>query len=229
MASKKTKDTKDKDKKESGSEPKTPDNSKEKMIPKHRFDEVNAKLKEVTSKLEVIEKEKSEAEDEQLKKQKKFEELSEKYKEQAQKAENQLKEEKINNSILAEAQKAGIKDLDAALKLIDRSDIKVDDDNEISGVSEAVNNLVETKAYLKDADAEPNLGGGSNPPDSSSQPTITKFRLSQLQDHKFYTEHEEEIKKAMTIPGAIVDDVGVETPGMAGGEPPSPGTSEAGE
>lgn len=211
MAAKDDKDNKDNQNKEGGSEPTKPDNSnkgdKTPMIPKHRFDELSAEVKQLKKEKEDRDKLEAEEKEKQLKKEKKFEELSEKYKAERDEAIRKSQEAQIDNLIQAEAVKKGIKDVDAALKLIDRSGIKVNDDN-IEGVSEAVDSLVEGKPYLKDAAAEPSLGSGANPP-SSSEGQFKRFKLSDIQNPEFYKEHEKDIDKAMGIPGAIIDDLGV--------------------
>ena len=120
------------------------------MIAKHRFDEVNSELKKLRAWRKQQEEKKSKAEEKRLASQKKFEELAEKRKKERDEAVKKFQEAQINNKIQSEATSKGIKDLDAALKLVDKSKITVEDD-EIKGVDEAVGKLLENKPYLKDA------------------------------------------------------------------------------
>lgn len=222
MTSKDDKDIKDKDtSKGDGTDPIKTEDSKDLTIPKHRFDEVSSELKELKAWKAEQERLAKELEDNKLKEQKKFEELAKKNEERAIELEKKYQESQINNQIQLEAIKNGLKDLDAVSKLIDKTNIKVGEGDKVDGVEEAIKNLIETRPYLKQTEVEPEMGSGTNPPDGSSKPTIKKFRLSQLQDRKFFEEHEKEIEQAMRIPGAIVDDVSRENPTPPTTTPPS--------
>lgn len=213
---KKPKKSEDKNKPGDGSQPKPSDNSKDDdkdknlTVPKHRFDEVSKELKELRTWKEEQEKAKADAEEKKLKDEKKFEELLEKKEKELADVKTKFEKSTIDNKIQAAAVKAGIKDVDAALKLIDRDNIKVSEEGEVEGLDEAVTGLVEARPYLKDAEAEPSLGSGTTPSgEGTGTGKFKRFKLSDIQNPEFYKEHEEEIDKAMTIPGAITDDVGV--------------------
>jgi hypothetical protein len=183
-------------------------NNDEKFIPKTRFDEVNKGYQELKAwKAEQEAKEKA-AEEESLKKKGEFEKLATQKDQEATQAREELKAERVNNSIILEAAKVGnIVDLDAVKAFIDRSKIIVDSNGVITGVNEALTALLESKPYLKGSGQTPSMGSGTNPPDGGQgNGTPTKFKASQIQDPVFYKEHRDEILKAMRS-GQIEDDV----------------------
>jgi hypothetical protein len=165
-----------------------------------RFKQLIEKAKKA-EKFEAEEQKKKEA---QLLEEKKYQELITEKEKKLGELTNQLKDFKVNSQIQVEAQKAGIQDLEAATKLIDRAAIVVEDDGTIKGVAEAVKNLVEAKPYLKLGMPQPNVGSGTNPATNNQQ--VTRFKHSQLLDPVFYREHEAEIQKAMKL-GLIENDI----------------------
>ena len=162
-----------------------------------------SELTEAQKKVKQYETEKAQREQDELKKKGDFETLSKQQEEKLQGWQDKYNTAMADNAIMAEAAKVGIKDLDAAKKLIDRANIKVNEDGTISGVADAVAALVQSKSYLVNGNTT-SIGGGTNPPNPN---TPSKFKLSQLQDPKFYNEHRAEIQKAMATPGAIEDDL----------------------
>lgn len=177
----------------------------DKMIPKHRFDEVNTKLTELEKWKADQEAAQRTKEEEDLKKKGEFETLANKNKAEADQAKAELQTERVNNAIAREAAKQGIQDLDAATKLIDRSLVKVDKDGQITGIEEAVNGLVTSRPYLKNGVPQPNLGGGTNPPNGGNNQT-PRFKHSQLMDPVFYRANEKEITEALKL-GLVEDDL----------------------
>lgn len=175
------------------------------MIPKHRFDEINTKLKEMETWKATQEAEKQTKIDEDLKEKGEWETLANNHKSEAEKAKSELQTERVNNKVAMEAAKLGIKDLDAATKLIDRSKILVDKDGNITGLIEAVQQLASDKPYLRDGVPQPNIGSGSNPPAGGDNRT-PRFKHSQLQDAQFYTDHKKEIDEALKL-GLVEDDL----------------------
>lgn len=163
------------------------------------------KLNERAKKAEEYEANQSKAEEEKLIQQKKFEELANKKGEEAASWKGRFEKSLVDNRIIVEANKLGVVDPDAAIQLLDRSNIKVTD-NGVTGVEEAVKALVEAKPYLKQGQPSvPNIGSGSNPADANAgQPK--KFKHSQIQDPKFYREHEKEIMEALRL-GLIENDL----------------------
>jgi len=162
------------------------------------------KLNERAKKADEYEENQGKAEEEKLKEQKKFEELANKRGEEAATYKGRYEKAMVDNRIITEANKLGVIDPDAAISLIDRKGIKVTDDG-IEGVAEAVKALVEAKPYLTQGVKVPNIGEGSNPADPN-QGQIPRFKHSQLQDPKFYREHEKEIMVALKA-GLIEDDL----------------------
>lgn len=166
-----------------------------------RFKELNDRAK----KAKEYETQQAEAEEARLKEQKKFEELAEKNKQKAEEAENKYKQAILDNKIQLEASKAGVVDLEAVLKLVDRSKITLDDDGNVAGLEEAVKSLLEAKPYLKNGEANNNvtIGNGTNP--GSNNTNVKRFTLSQIQDPEFYRENEKDILEAVRT-NNIIDD-----------------------
>ena len=169
-----------------------------------RFKSLNEKAKRA----EELENEKDEAEKKKLEEDKKFQELSEKLKGEKEALESKLAEQAIDNRIIGEASKLGIKDTEAALKLIDRAGITNSKDGNVEGVTEAVKALTENRPYLVTGEQQTPIGSGTNPA-NAEEGGVKKFKLSDITNPDFYKEHSVEIDKAMTIPGGITDDVSV--------------------
>lgn len=150
-----------------------------------------------------LEKEKGDAEKKRLEEEGKWKELADLKTKEAEEAKTQAQTARIDNKLQVSAAKVGVVDLEAVLKLIDRTNIKVDDNGEIQGVDEAVKALLESKPYLK-GDGSVTLGGGTNPGDGNKG--AKRFKLSQLQDPKFYQENYKDIQEAQ-VKGLIEDDV----------------------
>lgn len=163
-----------------------------------RFKELNESAKAGKEALRRLQ----EIEENKLKEQGQFQELASKEKQRAEEAMSLLKQERINNRIMAEATKAGATDLEAVLKLVDQSLINVSDDGSISGIDAAVSSLLENKPYLKQGKPS-TIGAPSSP--SNSFGGVKKFTLSQIQDPAFYRENKDEIAAAYKS-GAIIDD-----------------------
>mgnify|MGYP007083462683 FL=1 len=84
-----------------------------------------------------------------------------------------------------------------------RTDIKINDDGTITGVTEAVQALLKDKTYLKGTGSNVTIGGGTNP---GTTTPVKRFKLSQLNDARFYREHEKEILEAQKA-GQIENDL----------------------
>lgn len=163
-------------------------------------------LNEQATKAKQLEAEKLEAEKTRLASEKKFQELAELNKQEADKWKSQAETASVNNTIQMEASKAGVVDVDAAIKLLDRSGIKLNEDGTVSGVAEAIKALVESKPYLvgKGATKDLKIGAGSSP-SGAGDASVPRFKLSQLRDHTFYIQHEKDILKAWQL-GLIEND-----------------------
>jgi flagellar biosynthesis GTPase FlhF len=162
------------------------------------------KLNERAQKAKEYESQQEQLERERLEKEKKFEELAQKERERANNLETQLKQTAIDNAIRDKAYQTGVRDIDAALKLITRNNIVVGEDGQVSGVDDALKDLVTNKPYLVDESSNVRLGASGNPVDPT-KPKI-QFKMSQLSDPTFYREHAAEIKQAQRE-GKIFDDI----------------------
>ena len=161
-------------------------------------------LTEAKQKLDELNKQQAEAEEKRLTEQKKFQELAEKRKAETEDWKNKYTSSRVDNSLTIEATKAGITYVDAALKLVDRSKIKVNDDGSITGTDEAIKALVDSNPYLKGAETK-SVGSGTNPPGAGTKQPM-KFKASQLRDVEFFRTNEKEILQAMRL-GLIEDDL----------------------
>ena len=164
-----------------------------------RFKSLSEKAKEA----DALKKAQEESEAKTLKEQEKWKELAEKHEKTAQENEQKYKQTLMNSAIQAEAAKAGVTDLDAAVKLIDASKITIDE-NGVSGVEDAVKALVERKPYLKGTN-NPTVGSGSNP-GNGNEGSAKSFKLSQIQDAKFYQQNRDDILKAQKL-GLVENDI----------------------
>ena len=162
-------------------------------------------LNERAKRGEELQKEADKAEKKRLEDEGKFKELNEKVTKENEALQQKLKDQSITNAIQNLAATNGVKDLEAANKLIDRSSIEVDDNGEVTGVEEAVKQLVEQRPYLKQGHTP--MGSPSNPGDGNDgNGTGAKIKLSQVQDPEFFSKNEKEIDKALKE-GNIEDDV----------------------
>lgn len=157
-----------------------------------RFKELAAQA----AKAKQLEEAQQKAEEDRARQNGEFEKLADQNKAEAEKWRGQYQSAVTNNAIMAAAVKAGISDPDAAIKLIERKDIKLNDDGTVEGVEDAVKSLIESKPYLKGAAPNVNIGGPSNP-DPNGPGTPPAYTGSQVRDHKFYMEHQAEIDKAV--------------------------------
>lgn len=165
-----------------------------------RFKSLNDRAKKATE----LEKAQSVAEEKALAENKKFEELATKREAERDTAQSKLTQSLQDNRIITEATKIGVVDIEAVLKLVDRSSIAIDDNGVVTGAIEAVTALVADKPYLK-GKANVTIGSPTNPgADSDNAPKT--FKLSQLQDPAFFKEHEADIAKAYAA-GKIEDDM----------------------
>lgn len=162
-------------------------------------------LSERAKKADDIEAQQAEAEKKRLAEQGKFKELAEAEAKKRTEAEQKYQKAVIDNTIITEASKLGAVDIEAVKALIDRKDIKLNDDGTVTGVAEAVKALLDSKTYLKGT-GNNNLQIGTGTQPNGQQVTGTRFKLSQIQDPAFYKEHEKEIMQAQKL-GLLIDDV----------------------
>lgn len=111
----------------------------------------------------------------------------------------------ISAKIEAVAAQQGSVDPEAVAALISKDGISISDDLTVTGVEEAISTLKESKPYLfNNSSNNPKLGSGTNPGDGNNQGT-PKFTHTQIQDPKFFQEHEADIMQALKN-NQVVDD-----------------------
>lgn len=139
----------------------------------------------------------SEAENKALEEQKKFEELAKKHADENTALKQQIQDNAITQALTGVLVGSGVVDLDAALKLVNRGEIKIDDSGQATGVQEAIDALKTDKAYLFNNSGGTTVGAASNQTGTGTgtQPGGYKFKESQLTP-AFYKEHEAEILEA---------------------------------
>ncbi len=166
-----------------------------------RFQQLNQRAKRA----EELEKSIAKADEDKLKEQQKWQELAEKREQEVKDLQAKYTGRTIDNAIQLEAIKAGAVDVEAVLKLIDRTKLTVGDDGTVTGVAEVVANLLKEKTYLTGKPATTKIGDATAPGGADSQ-APKKFKASQLTDVAFYRKNEADILKAMKL-GLIEDDI----------------------
>ena len=163
-----------------------------------RFKSLNERATKAEKELEKFNKAKAEAEENKLKEDKKWQELAEKkesdYKSLTEKFNLSVK----TRSIIEEAVKLGIKDTDAATKLVDINSIELDENGVATNAAEIVKALAEAKPYLITGEPAKDIGADVNP--DNKEGVKTTWALSDLRvkmrDHEWYTKHKEEVDSA---------------------------------
>lgn len=167
-----------------------------------RFKSLNERAK----KLDEFEKAEEARKAEEMKKKGEFEALAKTESEKREAAELKLKNALIDNKITVEATKNGAGDVEAVLKLIDRSTVSIDDSDAITGVEDAVKALLENKPYLKGSSSNTVIGSETNP-GANQNSGIKKFKMSEIQDVTFYQANEKDILAAIAA-GQVENDMG---------------------
>lgn len=146
--------------------------------------------------------------------QKKFQELAEKRAADLETAKSQIKDLQIRMALQAKLAPAGVVDLDAAVKLADLSEVKIDDSTgAVTGIDEVVEALKKDKTYLfNPSGSGGNVGSATN--ETATESGGKTFKRSQLRDPKFYQENRDDILKAQAE-GRIIDDLGPGAPAPA--------------
>lgn len=152
-----------------------------------------SELRDKAKKADEYDRNKSKEEEERLAKEKKHEELAALREKERDEWKGKFTSSLADNAIMAEAAKAGISDLDAAKKLIDRTNVKINEDGTVTGVAEAIAQLVKDKPYITTKPVKP-VGSGTNPPGTGDQ---SEFTMSQIQNVEFYRKNEAAIKEAL--------------------------------
>lgn len=153
-----------------------------------RFKQLNERAKEA----DRLKSEREAAERKQLEEQGKWKELADKNASTAE----QYKNAAVGAKIEAVAARLGSVDPEAVAALINRSGISIDDSLNVSGVEDAVNALKASKPYLfnNSNNQTTRVGSPTNPGGTN---TGYKFKMSEIRNPKFYSEHSAEIKDAI--------------------------------
>lgn len=161
-------------------------------------------LLEASKELKTLRDQKTQDEQKSLQEQGKFKELAETRETEINQLKEKLQNNTIDQALTTKLVPEGVVDIEAALKLVDRSKVKIDENGNISGIEEVISSLKNDKAYLFGKTQQPSVGGPTNPGSSPSGPM--KFKRSQLADSNFYQEHRKEILEAQRQ-GLIEDDL----------------------
>jgi uncharacterized membrane protein YqiK len=110
------------------------------------------------------------------------------------------------SAVVAEAAKQGAANPNLVFSLVNESSLEVDDDDNVSGVAEAVKSLLDNEPYLKgtkvnrmngsDVDGGTRTGGDGTP---------GTFTRTQIRNPEFYQKHKKEILAAQKA-GLITDE-----------------------
>jgi hypothetical protein len=156
-------------------------------------------LREKAAAADDLKKQQDKAAEEKLEADKKFEELAKKRADDLATANQKIQDMQINQALTNKLVKKNVVSLDGALKLVDKSQIKVGDDGTVTGVDEALESLKKDSAYLftegTPANNQPQVGTPSNPNPTPVGANGFKFKESQLTP-EFYNANKAEIDEA---------------------------------
>lgn len=158
-------------------------------------------LRENAKKAKEYEEAETKRKEEELKKKGEFETLAKAKEEEANSWKTKFEQSQVNNAIMAEAAKQGVTRLDLVDKLIDKANVKIEENGTVTGVTEAVTELIKNNEFLKGT-TKSSMGGGTNPTTTSD---VQEFTITQIQDPAFYQANRDSIQKAQAA-GKIVDD-----------------------
>jgi hypothetical protein len=161
-----------------------------------------AGLTEAQKKLKEIESNKTKEEEDRLKKQGEYQKLAEQKEAEANTLREELQQNRIDNKLTLEASKLGVIDIDALLKLVDRTKITFDANGTLTGVEDALKTLQESKAYLFGKGTTNRVGSPSNPGNQNTG-ELKRFKMSELQNPEFYRANEKDI--LASINAGLVD------------------------
>ena len=155
--------------------------------------------------LKKIQADQKTAEEKRLEEQNEHKTLAEQRKAELEQSQTAIQNMKIDQALTNKLVPEGVIDLEAALKLVDRSKVKVDESGNITGVDDVLSELKKDKSYLFKEGGTQSLGSASNN-NGGQGGQQTKFKRSQLRDPKFYQENRDAILAASKA-GLIEDDL----------------------
>lgn len=170
-----------------------------KTVPYERFKEVNDKYAE-------LQRAQAEAERKKLEETGQFKTIAETEKARADKAADEVKQIRVENKVVQEAAKLGITDIEAAIKLMDKSKIVVSEDGTVTGADVALKELVTARPFLIDKSNPTRIGSPTNPASPDTNQGVRRFKHSEIKDPVFYRANEKEILKAMSL-GLVENDL----------------------
>lgn len=97
-----------------------------------------------------------------------------------QELENLVKQERIKNAFILEAQKQGVKYIDDAYRLADLSGVELTDSGQVVGVDKVIEALKESKPYLFEQQQNKPVGTGTNPSPNGTAVDINSLSPIQL-------------------------------------------------
>ena len=111
---------------------------------------------------------------------------------QAQAADQRIAETLISTAIQVQAGQMGVVDPEAASLLIDRSNVRYSAENGVSGVEDALTQLLESKPYLKPTNRSPNINPEGGQPDNP-----VRLTAAQREAAKYLGMTEEQYSKGL--------------------------------
>lgn len=115
----------------------------------------------------------------------------------------QLQNVQVDNALRGELQKAGVKNIEAGLKLLDRTNVKIGENGKLEGLDSALQAFKAAYPELLNSSSA-NVGSGTNPGDPNAN--VGQFKMSQIRDPEFYAKNHVAIKQAMAK-GQIINDI----------------------
>lgn len=152
-----------------------------------------AKLRADAKKAKDLETAQATAEQERLKEQGKWKEIAEQHEGKIKTLTEQFQQTALDNAIIAAAATAGVKDLEVAKKLLDRTNIKINDDGSVTGVNEAIQSLVKQYPTIIQVSTT-TVGSGASP--GAEETTPKKFKASDFQNPEFFRKNEKDMMEA---------------------------------
>lgn len=144
-------------------------------------------------------------EEKRLEEQNEHKTLAEQRKAELDESQKTIQNMKIDQALTNKLVPEGVVDLEAALKLVDRSKVKIDESGNITGVDDVLSELKKGKSYLFKEGGTQSLGSATNQNGGQGGQQM-KFKRSQLRDPKFYQENRDAILAASKA-GLIEDDL----------------------
>jgi len=163
-----------------------------------RFKSLNERASKAEKALAKLTQKADEDAEGKLKDDKKWQELAEKKEKEVEALNARVTLASKTRSIIEEAIKLGIKDTDAATKLIDLKTIELDEDGKPTNAAEVVKALAKAKPYLITGEPAKDIGANINPDTTDGQKKVWKSSelREKMRDSKWYRKHRKEIDKA---------------------------------